>query len=99
MFILKHFLYVILFRRMFSLIQKKKLNSYVLRLGNYKISKNKCSYNVFSGTGAKNGGIAHIHIKMLVPNLPTVISYIEQIVLFCKCLRRLRCRILPRIGQ
>ena len=54
-------MHVILFLRMFSLIQKKKLNKYVPRLGNYKISQKKSSYNVFSGTGAKNGGIAQIH--------------------------------------
>ena len=46
---------------MFSLILKEKLNNYVPRLGNYEISQNKSSYNVFSGTGARNGGIAHIY--------------------------------------
>ena len=50
-------LLVILSLRMFSLIQKK-MNSYVPRLGNYKISQKKSSYNVFCETGAKNGGIA-----------------------------------------
>ena len=55
-------LFVILFIRMFSLILKKKLNNYIPRLGNYEISQKKSFYNVFSGTGAKNGGIAQIYI-------------------------------------
>ena len=58
--ILKHFLYVILSLRMFSFIQRKKMKIYVSRLGNYEISQKKSSYNVFSETRAKNGGIAQI---------------------------------------
>ena len=41
---------------------EKKLNNYVLYVGNYKISQKKSSYNVFSETGASFGGIAHIYI-------------------------------------
>ena len=51
---------------MFSLIQKKILNNYVPRLGNYEISQKKSSYNVFSETGAKNGEIAHIYTCVLI---------------------------------
>ena len=65
-FILKHFLYVILFLRMFSLIHKNKLNNSVPRLGNYKISQKKRSYTVFSGSGAENGGIAPIYIYLYI---------------------------------
>ena len=42
---------------MFSLIQKKKLNNYVLHVGNYKISQKKSSYDVLSGTGVSFGGL------------------------------------------
>ena len=51
---------------MFSLIQNYFLNNNVPRLRNYKISQKKSSYTVFFGTGAKNGGIAHIYMYIYV---------------------------------
>ena len=47
-FILKHFLDVILFLRMFSLIHKNKLNNYVPRLGNIKYLRKNCILRAWS---------------------------------------------------
>ena len=49
-----------------SISQEQKLHDYVHGLGNYEISQKKSSDNVFSGTGAENGGIAHIYIYMYI---------------------------------
>ena len=54
-----------------SFDSEKELNNYVPRLGNYKIS-----YNVFSGTGAKNGGIAHINMYIHISICTYICVYI-----------------------
>ena len=64
---LKQFLYVIMFLRIFSLNQKIKC---VPGLGNYQKLQEKNSDNVFPWTGAKYGGIAHIaYIIQIYMNL------------------------------
>ena len=39
------------------------MNNCVPGIGNYQKSQKKSSFNVFSGTEARNGGMAHIHLR------------------------------------